>query len=129
MFLLLCYVALRWMLQLAALRCQSNEVKDLEIVLLRHELAILQRQIWRPTMTWTDRSVLAAASRLLPRAQWRSFIVTPATLLRWHRRLVAKRGPTPVESVARRFDVRFARRSFASRGRIRGGAISASLAS
>ncbi len=91
MFLSLCYVALRWMLQLTALQCQSNEVKDLEIVLLRHELGILQRQIRRPTMTWTDRSFLAAASRLLPRAQWRSFIVTPATLLRWHRRLVAKR--------------------------------------
>lgn len=55
MFLSLCYVALRWMLQLAALRCRSNEVKDLEIVLLRHELAILRRQIRRPTMTWTDR--------------------------------------------------------------------------
>jgi hypothetical protein len=71
------------MLQLAALRCRSNEVKDLEIVLLRHELAILRRQIRRPTMTWTDRSFLAAASRLLLRAEWRSFIVTPATLLRW----------------------------------------------
>jgi hypothetical protein len=42
-------------------------------------------------MTWTDRLVLAAASRLLPRAHWRSFLITPATLLRWHRRLVAKR--------------------------------------
>jgi hypothetical protein len=58
-FLSLCYVALRWMLQLAALRCQSNEVKDLEIVLLRHELAILQRQIRCPTMTWTDRRFLS----------------------------------------------------------------------
>jgi len=49
----------------------------------------------RPVMTWTDRLFLAAASRLLPRARWRSFIVTPETLLRWHGRLVAKRWTHP----------------------------------
>ena len=91
MFLSLCYGVLRWILQLAALRVRSDEFKDLEIVVLRHELAILRRRIRRPAMTWTDRLCLAAASRLLPRARWRSFMITPATLLRWHRRLVAKR--------------------------------------
>ena len=91
MFLSLCYVMLQRLLQLAALRFWSNDLKDLEIVVLRHELAILRRRIRCPAMTWTDRLFLAAASRLLPRARWRSFIVTPATLLRWHRRLVAKR--------------------------------------
>jgi putative transposase len=85
------YVTLRWMLQLAVLCVGSTELKDLEIVVLRHELAILKRQIRRPAMTWTDRLCLAAASRLLPRGRWRAFIVTPATLLQWHRRLVAKR--------------------------------------
>ena len=55
MFFSLCYVALRWMLQFAALRVRSNESKDLEIVVLRHELAILQRRTRRPAMTWTDR--------------------------------------------------------------------------
>jgi hypothetical protein len=79
------------MLQLAVLCVGSTELKDLEIVVLRHELAILKRQIRRPAMTWTDRLCLAAASRLLPRGRWRAFIVTPATLLQWHRRLVAKR--------------------------------------
>jgi putative transposase len=58
---------------------------------LRHELAILQRRSRQPAMSWTDRLCLAAASRVLSRAQWRAFIVTPATLPRWHRRLVAKR--------------------------------------
>jgi putative transposase len=58
---------------------------------LWHELGILRRRTRRPAMTWTDWVFLGAASRLLPRARWRSFIVTPATLLRWHRRLVAKR--------------------------------------
>jgi transposase InsO family protein len=90
-FFSLCYAALRWLLQLAVLRVRSNEFKDLEIVVLRHELAILRRRSRRPAMSWTDRFCLAAASRVLSRAQWRAFMVTPATLLRWHRRLVAKR--------------------------------------
>jgi putative transposase len=90
-FLSLSYVVLRWMLQLAVLRCRSKASKDLEIVVLRHELAVLQRRTRRPTRTWTDRLMLAAASRLLPRARWRSFLITPTTLLRWHRRLVARR--------------------------------------
>ena len=91
MSLSLCYGVLRWILQLAALRVRSDECKDLEIVVLRHELGILRRRTRRPAMTWTDRLFLTAASRLLSRAQWRSFMITPATLLRWHRRLVAKR--------------------------------------
>jgi hypothetical protein len=87
----LCYLVLLRVLQLAALRSRSNDFKDLEIVVLRHELAILRRQNGRPAMTTVDRLFLAATSRLLPRARWRSFIIRPATLLRWHRRLVAKR--------------------------------------
>jgi putative transposase len=90
-FLSLCYVILRWLLQLAVVRLRSNDFKDLEIVVLRHELAVLRRAIRRPAMTWADRLFLGAASRLLPRARWQSFMVSPGTLLRWHRRLVAKR--------------------------------------
>ena len=78
-------------LQLAVLRLRSNELKELEIVVLRHELAVLRRHTRRPAMTWADRLFLAAASQLLPRARRQSFLITPATLLRWHRRLVAKR--------------------------------------
>ena len=59
--------------------------------MLRHELAILRRQRKRPVLTTVDRVFLAAASRFLARERWRSFMITPATLLRWHRRLVAKR--------------------------------------
>ena len=91
MFVSLCYSMLRWLLQLVALSVRSREWKELEIVVLRHELAILRRRTRRPAITALDRLALAAASRLLPRARWPSFIVTPATLLRWHRRLVAKR--------------------------------------
>ena len=79
MFLSLCYEVVRRVLQLAAWRFRSNDLKELEIVVLRHELAILRRRARRPTMTWTDRLFLAAASRLLPRARWRSFIITPGT--------------------------------------------------
>ena len=91
MFLSLCYVVLRRVLHLAVLRVRSNDFKELEIIVLRQELAVLRRRTRRPVMTWTDRLFLAAASRLLPRARWRSFCITPATLLAWHRRLVAKR--------------------------------------
>ena len=60
--------------------------------MLRHELAVLRRHTRRPAMTWADRLFLAAASQLLPRARWQSFLITPATLRRWHRlRLMAKR--------------------------------------
>jgi hypothetical protein len=90
-FVRLCDVMLGRVLQLAALRLRSREWKELEIVVLRHELAILRRCARRPRITAVDRTFLAAASRLLSRCRWRSFIVTPATLLRWHRRLLAKR--------------------------------------
>ena len=116
MILSLCYVVLRRVLQPAALRFRSSDLKELEIVVLRHELAILRRRIRRPVMTWTDRLFLTAASRLLPRAHWRSFIITPATLLRWRRRFVAKRwtyarrvGRPPIPREIRALVVRLAR--------------------
>jgi putative transposase len=95
---------------------QSTDFKDLEIVVLRHELAVLRRQVERPAFRSADRLFLAAASRLLPRARWSSFLVTPATLLRWHRRLVAnrwtyarRRGRPPIGQELRRLVVRLAR--------------------
>jgi putative transposase len=89
--LALIYLALRRMLALILLRCRSQEFKELEIVVLRHELEILRRQTRRPDLRQADRAFLAAASRLLPRKRWRSLFVGPDTLLRWHRQLVAKR--------------------------------------
>jgi transposase InsO family protein len=90
-----CYVVLRRLLQLAALRVRSTDFKELEIVVLRRELAILRRQRQRPALTTVDRLFLAAASRYLSRDRWRSFMITPGTLLRWHRRLVARRWTYP----------------------------------
>ena len=87
----LLYLVLRRLLSLVALCCPSRDFKELEIVVLRHELATLRRQVSRPTLRPADRAFLAAASRLLPRGRWSSFFVTPDTLLRWLRRLVARR--------------------------------------
>ena len=77
-------------LALVVLRFRSSDFKELEIVVLRHELAVLRRQLSRPVLWPADRALLAAASGLLPGARWRSFFVTPEALLAWHRRLVVQ---------------------------------------
>jgi hypothetical protein len=65
--------------------------QDIEIAVLRHQLMVVRRQVARPRYTPTDRMVLATLAKLLPRERWPAFLVTPATLLRWHRELVARR--------------------------------------
>jgi transposase InsO family protein len=69
--------------------------KDVEIAVLRHQLAVIRRQIAQPRFSPTDRAVLATVARLIPRARWGAFLVTPATLLRWHRELVARHWTFP----------------------------------
>ena len=64
-----CYALLRWVLEFVVLRVRSKELKELEIVVLRHELAILRRKARRPAITAVDRLFLSAAGRLLPRAR------------------------------------------------------------
>jgi putative transposase len=110
------YLALRCLLQLVLLRPRSEGFKELEIVVLRHELAVLRRQVDRPHLRPSDRLLLTAASRLLPRSRWSSFMVTPTTLLRWHRRLVARRwtysrrvGRPPIGGEIRDLVLRLAR--------------------
>jgi putative transposase len=69
----------------------DDGTKDLEILVLRHQLRVLRRKSGRPRFTAGDRVLLAAASRVLPRQRWASFLVTPQTLLRWHRALVRRK--------------------------------------
>jgi transposase InsO family protein len=89
------YWSLRRLLELIVLRIRSEREKEIEILLLRHQLLVLERQVARPEPSQADRALLAAFSRVLPRRAWGSFVVTPATLLRWHRELVARRWTYP----------------------------------
>jgi putative transposase len=89
------YLVVRTLFALMWLLARPRRSKELELLVLRHELAILRRQAARPTRTRSDRALLAALSRLLPRAAWSGFLVKPETLLRWHRQLVARRWTYP----------------------------------
>ena len=109
MFVTLAYRLLVTVLSWLALLARSSSYKDVEILALRHEVAVLRRANPRPRMSWTDRAVLAALTRIMPKALRARRIVTPGTLLRWHRRLVVAkwrqprapgRPPVPDELVA-----------------------------
>ena len=85
-YLLFCQVV-RWL----GLLARSSAAKDAELLVLRHEVAVLRRQVARPQVDWADRAVLAGLMRLLPRPGWSGVFVRPATLLRWHQDLVRRR--------------------------------------
>src|SRR5215204_4919045 len=89
------YVLTRRALGVMLLGVRGDTAKDVELLVLRHEVAVLRRQVARPALEPADRVLLAASSRRLPRARWAAFFVTPSTLLRWHRELVAKKWTYP----------------------------------
>ena len=103
--------------ELVLLLAHDDRSKELELLVLRHELSILRRQARRPQLTESDRLLLAALSRVMPRRSWQTFLVTPETLLRWHRRIAAWRwtyprrrpGRPPVDGEVRQLILRLAR--------------------
>ena len=94
----LAFVVVRQVLSLGP----SPDAKDVEIAVLRHQLLVLRRQVARPRYVPADRVVLAALAKLLPRDRWPIFLVTPATLVRWHRELIRRRWTYPAIGRSRR---------------------------
>lgn len=118
MLLSLFYLVLRRLLRVLAPGEQTTRSAEVELLVLRHELKVLRRRVRRPAYRRRDRVLLAAYSRLLPRASWGAFVVTPQTLLRWHRELVRRKwtyrrggapGRPPVDEELRVLIVRLAR--------------------
>jgi len=112
-----------------ALLARSDPSKEVEILVLRHEVAVLRRQVARPKLDWADRAVIAALAQLLPGHLRLHRIVTPGTLLAWHRRLIKNKwtypdtgGRPPVPEEIRQLVRRLP-------GRTRGGGTGASKAS
>ncbi len=91
----------RFLASLARLAVRSGRSKDIEIIVLRHQLVVLSRQPERPTLTDGDRSLLGAIAQALPRPRRHGWLVTPDTLLRWHRRRIARHWTQPIQTPGR----------------------------
>jgi transposase InsO family protein len=117
MLLSFAYLAFVSVLKLLVPSPGSVQVKDVEVIVLRHQLDVLRRQVDRPRLRSSDRAFLAAASRVLPPGRRRGLLVTPQTLLRWHRALVRRRwtytrvraGRPSIDVEKRRLVLRLAR--------------------
>src|SRR3954451_1423733 len=94
MALRLIYQMFATLLGWIVLNTRSDTTKDIEILVLRRQLAVLQRRTPRPRIHWTDRALITALTRLLPRPRRLGLVVTPATILRWHRQLITRRWTT-----------------------------------
>jgi putative transposase len=89
------YLLARRLVELLRVHRMHDIEKDAEILALRHQLSVLQRQMKRPRLTWSDRAFISVLAKLLPRSALSFFIVSPSTILSWHRRLVARRWTYP----------------------------------
>jgi transposase InsO family protein len=99
----LAFVVLRRVLSMVG-GGRTLDAKEVEIAVLRHQLAVVRRQVTRPRYTPGDQMVLAVLARLLPRDRWKVFLVAPSTLLRWHRELSRRRWTYPATGRSRGLD-------------------------
>ena len=119
MLLSLLYFALRRLLRLLTASGDCDDAaREIEILVLRHQLRVLRRTAGPPKLRVADRVLLAAVSRVLPRERWVDFLVAPATLLRWHRELVRRKwtyrrsgrpGRPPIDAEVRALILRLVR--------------------
>ena len=84
------YLVIRGLLRLVP-GAEGGREREVEILVLRHQVKVLSRKAGRPNLRRLDRVFLSAAARMLPHERRASFLVTPATLLRWHRELVRRK--------------------------------------
>jgi hypothetical protein len=112
----LLYLIFQQMLRLVLLLGRTSSIKDVELLVLRHEIAVLRRTNPRPPLDWADRAILAGLTRWLPKGLRNHRLVTPGTIVRWHRRLVRRRwtypnrpGRPPVDNVIAALVERMAR--------------------
>ena len=95
------YWALRRVLELIVVLGRRGPANEIELLVLRHEVVVLRRQLPRPQLRPSDRALFAALAQVLPRDRWPHLFVRPATLRRWHRMLVARRWTYPSRSPGR----------------------------
>ena len=101
MVLSFAYLAFSTLLRLLSASRGEEFAKDVELVVLRHQLAVMRRQAGRPTLRPADRALLAALTRLLPHLRRHGLLVTPQTLMRWHRELVRRKWAQPCRGPGR----------------------------
>jgi putative transposase len=89
------YRLVRRVVEILSVHRMDAVAKDAEILVLRHQVSVLRRQVPRPRYSWSDRAFIAALAKLVPKERWAAFFVTPETILRWHRALVRCRWTYP----------------------------------